>query len=76
MPRRVKIVLQATAVLVVALLLALLGWQVFRTDQGRALDSKVKHGQRPAAPTFTSDPVRSNTCRTRHGTSSSRGRVE
>jgi cytochrome c biogenesis protein CcmG/thiol:disulfide interchange protein DsbE len=55
MPRRVKIVLQATAVLVVALLLALLGWQVFRTDQGRALDSKVKHGQRPTAPSFTLD---------------------
>jgi cytochrome c biogenesis protein CcmG/thiol:disulfide interchange protein DsbE len=55
MPGRVKTVLQATAVLVVALLVALLGWQVLRTDQGRALDSKVKQGQRPAAPTFSLD---------------------
>jgi cytochrome c biogenesis protein CcmG/thiol:disulfide interchange protein DsbE len=55
MPRRFKIVLQATAVLVVALLLALLGWQVFRTEQGKALDGKVENGQRPMAPTFTLD---------------------
>ena len=33
MPGRVRIVLQAAAVLVVALLLALLGWQVFKKDQ-------------------------------------------
>jgi cytochrome c biogenesis protein CcmG/thiol:disulfide interchange protein DsbE len=55
MARRGKIVLQAAAVLVVALLVALLGWQVFRTDKGQALSSEVNHGQRPAAPTFTLD---------------------
>jgi cytochrome c biogenesis protein CcmG, thiol:disulfide interchange protein DsbE len=45
MPGRLRIVLQAAAVLVVALLLALLGWQVFRTDQ----KPNVGH----AAPLFT-----------------------
>jgi cytochrome c biogenesis protein CcmG/thiol:disulfide interchange protein DsbE len=55
MARRVKIVLQAAAVLVIALLVALLGWQVFRTDQGRALGSKVDSGQRPQAPVFALD---------------------
>jgi cytochrome c biogenesis protein CcmG, thiol:disulfide interchange protein DsbE len=53
MARRVKILLQAAAVLVVALLVALLGWQVVRTDKGRALGSKVEAGQRPLAPVFT-----------------------
>lgn len=33
MPGRLRIVLQAAAVLVVALLLALLGWQVFKKDK-------------------------------------------
>jgi cytochrome c biogenesis protein CcmG/thiol:disulfide interchange protein DsbE len=55
MARRGKIVLQAAAVLVVALLVALLGWQVFRTDKGRDLSGKVDKGGRPAAPTFTLD---------------------
>jgi len=53
MARRGKIVLQAAAVLVVALLLALLGWQVFRTDKGRGLGGEVDKGARPPAPTFT-----------------------
>jgi cytochrome c biogenesis protein CcmG/thiol:disulfide interchange protein DsbE len=53
MARRAKIVLQAAAVLVVALLLALLGWQIVRTDKGRALASDVEAGRRPAAPVFT-----------------------
>lgn len=52
MARRVKIALQAAAVLVVALLVALLGWQVLRTNEGRALGSKVDSGQQPAAPVF------------------------
>jgi cytochrome c biogenesis protein CcmG/thiol:disulfide interchange protein DsbE len=55
MARRGKIVLQAAAVLVVALLIALLGWQVFRTDKGNALAGKVDEGQRPLAPTFVLD---------------------
>jgi cytochrome c biogenesis protein CcmG/thiol:disulfide interchange protein DsbE len=55
MARRVKIVLQAAAVLVVALLVALLAWQVVRTDQGRELGSKVDSGQRPQAPVFELD---------------------
>ena len=52
MARRVKIALQAAAVLVVGLLVALLAWQVVRTDQGRALGAKVDSGQRPQAPIF------------------------
>jgi cytochrome c biogenesis protein CcmG/thiol:disulfide interchange protein DsbE len=52
MARRVKIALQAAAVAVVALLIGLLAWQVIRTDQGKALDSKVSKGEKPAAPVF------------------------
>jgi cytochrome c biogenesis protein CcmG, thiol:disulfide interchange protein DsbE len=52
MARRVKIALQAAAVLVVALLVALLGWQVFRTNEGRVLGSQVDAGEKPAAPVF------------------------
>jgi cytochrome c biogenesis protein CcmG, thiol:disulfide interchange protein DsbE len=52
MARPVKIALQVTAVAVVALLVALLGWQVFRTNEGRALGAKVDAGQAPAAPVF------------------------
>ncbi|HEY7004191.1 MAG TPA: TlpA disulfide reductase family protein [Gaiellaceae bacterium] len=50
---RLKIVLQAAAVLVVALLLALLGWQVFRTDKGRELGQAVAADKKPPAPLFT-----------------------
>jgi cytochrome c biogenesis protein CcmG/thiol:disulfide interchange protein DsbE len=57
MARRVKIALQAAAVLVVALLVGLLAWQVVRTDQGRALGSKVDSGQKPAAPAFELDEL-------------------
>ncbi len=57
MARRVKIALQAAAVLVVALLVGLLAWQVVRTDQGRALGSKVESGQKPPAPVFTLDKL-------------------
>jgi cytochrome c biogenesis protein CcmG/thiol:disulfide interchange protein DsbE len=52
MAGRVKILLQAAAVLVVALLLALLGWQVLRTDESRALSDEVGSGKRPPAPLF------------------------
>ena len=53
MARRVKILLQAAAVLVVASLVALLGWQVVRSDQSRELASEVADGKRPLAPEFT-----------------------
>ncbi|HEY3106486.1 MAG TPA: redoxin domain-containing protein [Gaiellaceae bacterium] len=55
MARRSKLVLQAAAVSVVALLIGLLAWQVFRTDQGRALGAKVNKGERPLAPQFMLD---------------------
>jgi cytochrome c biogenesis protein CcmG, thiol:disulfide interchange protein DsbE len=55
MAGRVKIVLPAAAVLVVALLIALLGWQVVRSDEGRKLGSKVNAGERPVAPDFSLD---------------------
>src|SRR5215210_8216447 len=55
MARRVKFALQAAAVLVVALLVALLAWQVVRTDKGRALDADVSAGRNPAAPVFELD---------------------
>src|SRR5919198_883524 len=57
MARRVKIALQAAAVAVVALLIGLLAWQVVRTDQGRALGSKVESGQKPQAPVFELDKL-------------------
>ena len=44
MARRGKIALQTAAVLVVGLLVALLAWQVVRTDEGRLLSSKVASG--------------------------------
>jgi cytochrome c biogenesis protein CcmG/thiol:disulfide interchange protein DsbE len=53
MAARVKIVLQGAAVAVVALLVALLGWQVARTEEGRGLSAAVARGEAPAAPSFT-----------------------
>jgi cytochrome c biogenesis protein CcmG, thiol:disulfide interchange protein DsbE len=58
---RFKIVLQAAAVLVVALLLALLGWQVFRTDQSAALAKDVEANKKPPAPAFTLPELGSDT---------------
>jgi thiol-disulfide isomerase/thioredoxin len=52
MGRRVRLALQAAAVLVVALLVVLLGWQVFRTDEARGLAAKVEAGEAPPAPVF------------------------
>jgi cytochrome c biogenesis protein CcmG, thiol:disulfide interchange protein DsbE len=57
MARRVKIVFQTAAVLVVALLVGLLAWQVIRTDQGRTLREKVDAGEKPAAPVFRLDKL-------------------
>lgn len=53
MARRVKLILQAAAVMVVALLVVLLGWQVVRQEEGRGLDAAVAAGKRPPAPDFT-----------------------
>ena len=55
MARRVKFVLQAVAVLVVASLVALLGWRVAQQEEGRGLDDALAAGKRPAAPEFTLD---------------------
>jgi cytochrome c biogenesis protein CcmG/thiol:disulfide interchange protein DsbE len=57
MARRVKIALQAAAVLVVALLVGLLAWQVVRTDQGKNLPGEVDAGQKPPAPVFELDKL-------------------
>jgi cytochrome c biogenesis protein CcmG, thiol:disulfide interchange protein DsbE len=53
MAGRLKILLRAAAVLVVALLLALLGWQVFRSDKSAGLGEAVAAGKKPPAPLFT-----------------------
>jgi cytochrome c biogenesis protein CcmG/thiol:disulfide interchange protein DsbE len=53
MARRVKLVLQAAAVSVVALLVALLGWRVAQQEEGRNLAGALASGKRPAAPLFT-----------------------
>ena len=50
MARRVKLILQAAAVLVVASLVVLLGWQVARQEEGRGLAAAVQRGERPLAP--------------------------
>jgi cytochrome c biogenesis protein CcmG/thiol:disulfide interchange protein DsbE len=53
MARRVKLILQAAAVLVVVLLVALLGWKVTDQAEGRGLDDALERGERPAAPALT-----------------------
>ena len=53
MAGRLKLVLRAAAVSVVVLLLVLLGLQVFRTEEGRALDDRLADGDRPQAPSFS-----------------------
>jgi peroxiredoxin len=60
MAGRLKIALQAAAVLVVALLVALLGWQVFRTDERRGLRAKVEAGETPSAPVFALEQLDSD----------------
>jgi cytochrome c biogenesis protein CcmG, thiol:disulfide interchange protein DsbE len=57
MARRVKLVLQAAAVLVVALLVALLGWRVVQQGEGRNLSGNLAAGKRPLAPDFTLDAL-------------------
>jgi cytochrome c biogenesis protein CcmG, thiol:disulfide interchange protein DsbE len=53
MASRAKIVLQAAAVLVVASLVALLGWKVAEKEEGRGLSGALERGERPAAPQLT-----------------------
>jgi cytochrome c biogenesis protein CcmG/thiol:disulfide interchange protein DsbE len=53
MAARMKIVLQAAAVSVVALLIALLAWQVIRTEEARGLSAAVERGEAPPAPDFS-----------------------
>jgi len=53
MARRVKLVLQAAAVLVVAALVALLGWRVVEQERGRNLARELDAGERPYPPQFS-----------------------
>jgi cytochrome c biogenesis protein CcmG/thiol:disulfide interchange protein DsbE len=53
MARRVKLILQAAAVFVVVLLVALLGWKVTEQAEGRGLDDALERGERPSAPALT-----------------------
>ena len=55
MARRAKIVLQAAAVSVVALLIALLGWQMTRDETTGGVASELESGETPAAPDFELD---------------------
>jgi cytochrome c biogenesis protein CcmG, thiol:disulfide interchange protein DsbE len=57
MARRGKLILQAAAVLVVALLVALLGWRVSQQEKGRGLDDALAAGKRPFAPQISLDTL-------------------
>jgi cytochrome c biogenesis protein CcmG/thiol:disulfide interchange protein DsbE len=52
MPGRAKLALQAAAVTVVALLVALLGWQVVNRNEGRGVADAVAAGKPIQAPNF------------------------
>jgi cytochrome c biogenesis protein CcmG, thiol:disulfide interchange protein DsbE len=52
MAARLKLLLQAAAVAVVALLIALLGWQIAEKEEGRGLAAAVADGKAPRAPGF------------------------
>ena len=52
MPGRAKLVLQAAAVAVVALLVALLGWQVVNRNEGRGVAEAIAAGKAVRAPEF------------------------
>jgi cytochrome c biogenesis protein CcmG/thiol:disulfide interchange protein DsbE len=53
MARRVKLILQAGAVLVIALLVALLGWKVAEQEEGRGLSAALERGERPHPPALS-----------------------
>jgi cytochrome c biogenesis protein CcmG/thiol:disulfide interchange protein DsbE len=64
MARRAKLILQAAAVLVVALLVVLLAWQVAKQEEGRGLAAALERGERPLAPQFELETLdRSGTIR-------------
>jgi cytochrome c biogenesis protein CcmG, thiol:disulfide interchange protein DsbE len=50
MAARVKLVFQAAAVAVVALLVVLLAWRVLEKEEGRGIADSIADGERPAAP--------------------------
>jgi cytochrome c biogenesis protein CcmG/thiol:disulfide interchange protein DsbE len=60
MARRGKHILQAAAVLVVALLVALLGWRVAQQEEGRGLDDALAGGERPVAPQLSFESLEGN----------------
>ena len=57
MARRAKLILQAAAVLVVACLVVLLGWQVAKQEEGRGLAAALERGERPLAPQLEFEPL-------------------
>ncbi len=57
MARRVKLILQAAAVLVVVLLVVLLGWKVTEQAEGRGLDDALERGERPHPPALVFDSL-------------------
>jgi cytochrome c biogenesis protein CcmG/thiol:disulfide interchange protein DsbE len=57
MARRAKLILQAAAVLVVVLLVALLGWKVTEQAEGRGLDDALERGERPPVPAIELDSL-------------------
>lgn len=57
MARRVKLILQAAAVLVVVLLVVLLGWKVTEQAEGRGLDDALERGERPQPPALVFDSL-------------------
>jgi len=57
MARRVKLILQAAAVLVVVLLVTLLGWKVAEQAEGRGLSDALERGERPYPPALVLDSL-------------------
>lgn len=57
MARRAKLILQAAAVLLVALLVGLLGWKVAEQEKGRGLDDALERGERPYPPALVFDTL-------------------
>jgi cytochrome c biogenesis protein CcmG/thiol:disulfide interchange protein DsbE len=50
--RGLRLALQITAAVIVALMIALLGWQVFTKEKGRGIADAVAAGDKPTAPDF------------------------
>ena len=57
MARPAKLILQAAAVLVVVLLVALLGWKVTQQEEGRGLSDALERGERPHPPVLVFDAL-------------------